>query len=147
MSSNPPSAETPPWIEASRAFLHLLEAEGEGAVADLKAALTALVAAAEGTRLPEIDEDQEHDPLVHEETWWMAHVQRRFPKLGLYAAPDGLYGDAAGDLAELALELEQSLSIADAGKPVLAQWEWRFGYDTHWGWAHAQPLLMHLATG
>ena len=42
-------------------------------------------------------------------------------------------------------ELEKA--IADAGKPELAQWEWRFGYDTHWGWAHAQPLLMHLAKG
>lgn len=143
MSNHTPS-ETQPWIETGRAFLRFLEADGEGRLADLKAHLAALIAVAEATVLPDLEEDQEHDPEVHEEDYWSAHAARRFPSLGVYAQSDDGYGLATGDLSELALELEQSLAIADAGKPVLGQWEWRFGYETHWGWAHAQPLLKHL---
>ncbi len=144
---NPLSAETLPWIETSRAFLRFLEAEGEGSNGDLKAHLAALVAVAEATPLPNLEDDEEHDPQVHEEAYWGRHAVRRFPALGPYEIADERFGWAPGDLSELALELEQSLAIADAGKLVLAQWEWRFGYDTHWGWAHAQPLLQHLSKG
>jgi len=143
MSNHAPS-ETSPWTETSRAFLRFLEAEGEGRLADLKAHLAALIAVAEATPLPDLDQDEEHDPQVHEETYWSGHARRRFPTLGSYELPGDEFGLADGDLAELALELEQSLAIADAGKAVLAQWEWRFGYETHWGWAHAQPLLKYL---
>jgi len=146
MTPNHPASETPPWIEASRAFLQYLEAGGEGSTDGLKAHLAGLIAVAEATALPSLEDDQDHDPDVHEEAWWDAHAVRRFPMLGAYPTPDGLYGDAPGDLSELALELEQSLAIAAAGKPELALWEWRFGYDTHWGWAHAQPLMQYLET-
>jgi len=145
MSPIPASTMPSSWIEASRDFLSFLEADGEGSIHDLAERLAGLIAVAEATPLPSLDTDEEHEPDVHDEEYWGGHAVRRFPALAqLYPMPDDLYGLGAIDLAELALELEQSLVIADAGKPVLAQWEWRFGFDTHWGWAHAQPLLSYL---
>jgi hypothetical protein len=39
----------------------------------------------------------------------------------------------ADDLADIYRDLKAGLSIFEANHPIDAAWEWRFGFQTHWG--------------
>lgn len=39
----------------------------------------------------------------------------------------------ADDLADIYRDLQAGLSLFEADHPIDAAWEWRFGFQTHWG--------------
>jgi hypothetical protein len=43
------------------------------------------------------------------------------------------YNSLAGDLSEIWADLREGLSLYDHGHVVEAVWEWRFGFEHHWG--------------
>ncbi len=65
-----------------------------------------------------------------------------FPSLGYYPAVDpggeltrqeASVGDAIDDLADIARDLKEVLWHCENTTPQAAIWEFRFGYQTHWG--------------
>jgi hypothetical protein len=50
-------------------------------------------------------------------------------------------GSLADDVADIYLTLRGGLDLVEAGKPRgAALWEWKFGFDEHWG-RHAAHAL------
>ncbi|NKJ42690.1 DUF5063 domain-containing protein [Novosphingobium sp. SG720] len=74
-----------------------------------------------------------------------------FPELGHYAVVDPLegvdqeviLGDAIDDLADIARDLSGVLLLIEKGAINDAIWDFRFGYETHWG-VHLHQLRSYL---
>lgn len=91
--------------------------------------------------LPEPDETPEPvRPNMAEE----AKIRERFTKLAVDEYWDvfdpldssdraAIYSSLAGDLSEIWGDLKEGLSLYEKGKTADAVWEWRFGFDSHWG--------------
>lgn len=54
-------------------------------------------------------------------------------------------GSLSDDVADIYLELRNGFTLFDEGKPGEAAWEWRFGFDNHWG-RHAAHAIYALHT-
>jgi hypothetical protein len=52
-------------------------------------------------------------------------------------------GSTVDDVGDIYLEIARGLMLYDLGRAVEALWEWRFGFQTHWG-KHATGLLRAL---
>lgn len=102
-------------------------------------------------RVPDVKPDTEelspsvpYEPLAE-------RASASFPELGHYAdvePQDGLkqeiaLGDAIDDLADIARDLSGVLWHIERGAINDAYWEFRFGYQTHWG-AHLHRLRRYL---
>jgi len=44
-----------------------------------------------------------------------------------------IQGSLADDIADIYRDLEEGLVLKDEASPQNAIWEWRFGFDSHWG--------------
>lgn len=102
-------------------------------------------------RVPLRGEERPEPPRID-----YAVVQRRFatafPDLGLYDAvtelskadgdPEVTAGDALDDLADIAVDLQEVLDRAKVSVHN-AVWEFRFGFETHWG-THLRWLQLYL---
>ncbi len=132
--------DDPEWITVSRRFLAFLESDGEGSTTDLAGELEHLLAAGADVGLPDTDEEApERDALVTYKRWY-ACAQRRFPTLAdSDCEPGGRW--AGDDLADIATDLEEAVDLWEEGLRRAALWEFRFGWQTHWGPHHARPLL------
>jgi hypothetical protein len=123
-------------------FCTLLETATELELAELRAkllqALPELYLAA--TKLPDLfaDVDVEHEPLKLDllvalskhlgdnDTYWQVFDPTGKDK------PSA--GSLADDLSEIRFDLQQGLLALERGAPVDAVvWEWRFGFENHWG--------------
>ena len=137
--------DDPEWITASRRFLAFLESDGEGSAAELARELEHLLSAGADVGLPETDEEAPQRDALATYKRWYACAQRRFPALA--DSDDETGGRWVGDdLADIATELEQAVDLWEAGLSRAAQWEFRFGWQTHWGPDHARTLLDWLRT-
>jgi hypothetical protein len=93
-------------------------------------------------------EPAEPPPSDHEPMHKLA--AQAFPGLGFYACvspePDAseiTMGDAIGDIAEIACDLQEVVWRWENIGPDDAIWEFRFGFQTHWG-RHLQDLRRYL---
>jgi hypothetical protein len=133
-------------------FLDLFDyPTGERSLRDLAIALDGLVQTYFLTSDMEPTE-QEKDYERHiDEAEFAAHAQECFPELGFYwmADPEGspkqeIGGSyAVGDLAEIAGDLTKVREIADRNGLTDAVWDFRFGYQSHWG-RHIHELRTYL---
>ena len=137
---------------AINGFLGLLKEEPDNEdvrLVKLCEALDRLVA--EYHRAPDVEPDTEgvsdsvpYEPLA-------ARASASFPELGLYADVDPSevlpqevgVGDAIDDLADIARDLTGVLGLINNGATNDAIWEFRFGYQTHWG-IHLHNLRRYL---
>ena len=94
--------------------------------------------------LPNCEPDNESDPpdSPHEEYVRLYHrAAARFPLLGYYPyiEPKGdigeevFLGDAIDDIADIARDLSTVVWYMDQNRPASAIWDFRFGYQSHWG--------------
>ncbi|WP_160174179.1 DUF5063 domain-containing protein [Sphingopyxis sp. MWB1] len=147
------SSHSPASIEAAiQDYLALLKdkPDEEGVrLARLCEALDRLVI--EYHRSPDVDPDTEDEiPSVPYEPW-AARAAASFPELGLYAHAEPMegldqqltLGDAIDDLADIASDLSDVLCLIRRGAINDAIWEFRFGYQSHWG-MHLHRLRYYL---
>jgi hypothetical protein len=116
---------------------------------DLAKALDGLVEAYHQTADVEPD-SQTLAPRV-EETKYRQAAAAAFPELHMYAVVDPQDGPeqqvglsvAAGDLGEIAGDLLEVLWLFDNSSHNNAVWQFRFGYQSHWG-RHLHELRLYL---
>lgn len=80
-----------------------------------------------------------------------AQVSKSFPELGFYPTVDQLEGFdqevgqgwGVDDLSDIAIDLTEVLWLAGQGRVNDAIWEFRFGYQNHWG-SHLHSLRPYL---
>jgi hypothetical protein len=146
MSSSLTATDPNAWITLSRDFLAFVSTEGEGSLDDLAGKVSALVALAEATELPTLsDAENELDEHPSPASDWLTHAEQRFPALTDWRPDEADLGYAPDNVCEIAEELDRSLQLLAQGHAIPALWEWRFGYEHHWGPHHAAPLLTQLA--
>jgi hypothetical protein len=136
---------------AIRRFLYVLEGGGDAGLYDLAKALDALVATYH--RVPDVSPDTTEAsaaPAIDEQRVIEA-ASAAFPDLGCYALvdPQEIEGGeiglsiSAGDLAEIAADLSGVLWLFENAGYNDAVWEFRFGYQMHWG-RHLHELRTYL---
>lgn len=146
MSSSLAATDPNAWIALSQDFLAFVAAEGEGSLSELAEKVSALVAAAEATGLPELSEAEsavEGWPTLADA--WLDQAGRRFPALTDWLEQEMDFGYGPDNVSEIAEELDRALRVLAQGHTRSALWEWRFAYEHHWGPHHAAPLLGQLA--
>jgi hypothetical protein len=130
------------FTAVARDFCALLETATELEFGELRRRLLRILPALylAGAKLPRLDEDGdvEHVPLKLDvlvalsehlganDTYWevLDPTQREKP----------IAGSLAADLSEIRFDLQQGLLALERGAPVEAVvWEWRHGFDHHWG--------------
>jgi hypothetical protein len=138
-------------LDASKALLDLVNVE-EAAVDSerpLALALDRLALAYHFADAP-FDETQYPDPARADYQALYERIKVRFPRLGYYDDKIGLVeksersiGDAAEDLADIAVDLQDVLLRRQANGERDALWHFRFGFETHWG-RHLRCLQLYL---
>jgi len=147
--ANPATASMATAINAYLALLKEEPDEENVRLSKLCEALDSLLV--EYHRAPDVEPDTEDSsPTVPYEPL-AARASASFPELGLYTDVDpteGLtqevtQGDAIDDLADIARDLSGVISLIESGAANDAIWEFRFGYQTHWG-MHLHRLRRYL---
>lgn len=137
-----------------RRFLRLvLEASGSASSAeieDLRALLDRLAVLATSVQARPVSAAEAQLPSP---AFVRARVAERFPRLGLYTAPnhevghdvgqEPLIGDAVDDLADIARDLAGVEDLFRRGHPDDAVWTFTFLYRIHWG-EHLRCLAWFL---
>ncbi len=147
--ANPSTAS---MVSAINGYLALLKDEPDNdniRLVNLCEALDCLLI--EYHRAPNVEPDTEEiSPSVPYEPL-AARASASFPELGLYADADPLegltqeltLGNAIDDLADIARDLSGVLWHMEQGAVNDAIWDFRFGYETHWG-MHLHQLRRYL---
>jgi hypothetical protein len=136
------SEEIESFTTVARNFCTLLETATELELKELRTRLLHVLPALylAGAKLPmlDVDADVEHVPLKLDlvvalsrhlgdnDTYWQVldPTQKEEP----------IAGSIATDLSEIRFDLQQGLAALERGVPIEAVvWEWRFGFDHHWG--------------
>jgi hypothetical protein len=138
-------------VTAIDAYLSLLRdgAERQPTLSDLARALDDLVMVYHDT--PDVGPDSDELGERVEERPLREQASRAFPELGMYAlvepegGPDQQCGmsDAIDDLAEIAVDLTEILWLFEHRSHNDAVWEFRLGYQSHWG-RHLHELRIYL---
>lgn len=93
--------------------------------------------------LPDVAEDSEElADLVTSEEW--KHVRNRLSELPIDgywfifeprtdSPEEPVFGTLSDDLGDIYRDVKEGLLLFELGKIDDAIWEWRFGFDTHWG--------------
>lgn len=134
------AADEPEWVRESRSFLAFLAADGPGETGELRARLHRLLVLGERTPPP----DETGGPAPPRSVF-VPDAARRFEHLDAGDDPDARW--VSDDPRDIAGDLATAIAAWDAGQVASAAWEWRFGYETHWGALHARPLLAWLEAG
>ena len=141
-------------LEAARALLALPDVVGTPAQREekLRSALDRLALAYGSVKSMSFPEGEQPEPPRAEYTVVRARFAAAFPGLGFYNAVLDLSepqkqaevttGDALDDLADIALDLQEVLDRSKASIED-ALWDFRFGFQTHWG-AHLRWLQLYL---
>jgi hypothetical protein len=136
------SEEVESFIALARDFCALLERATQLEPNELRTRLVhilpALYLAGAKLPLPDVDADVEHVPLQldllvalskhlgRNDTYWDVYdpTQKGKP----------MARSVATDLSEIRFDLQQGLLALERGEPIDAVvWEWRFGFEHHWG--------------
>lgn len=133
-------------------YLAVLEGRDNPTLSDLARALDRLVMTYHSTEDVEPDgDDDPHIDLLEEELRIGKAAADAFPMLGWYAVADPedepdqkvAYSISIGDLAEIATDLRRVLWLFENASFNDAVWDFRFGYQTHWG-RHLHELRPYL---
>jgi hypothetical protein len=136
------SEEIERFVTVARDFCALLETGTALELGELRArllhSLPALYLAGAKLPNPDVDVEVEHVPLELDllvalsrhlgdnDTYWDVHDPTQKDK--------PVAGSLAADLSEIRFDLQQGLLALERGEPVEAVvWEWRFGFENHWG--------------
>ena len=100
---------------------------------------------------PDTEPDQGEDAPLVEHGVFLDPINAAFPSFGFYAdvdpSDDLNQGIGAGlaydDLADIATDLADVRWYFDQGRPETAIWDFRFGYQSHWG-RHLHDLRRYL---
>jgi hypothetical protein len=130
-------------------YLNLLDrdpADGESGLRNLALALDHLVSVYFETHHVEPAGDEEAPSRSYAEFYQRAG--KAFPELGLYPYADPgeekpLVADAIDDIADIAGDLAEVLWHFDNTSVANGVWEYRFGYQHHWG-DHLHSLRNYL---
>ena len=140
---------------AIRRYLNVLEGSGGATLYDLAKALDELVATYH--RVPDVEPDTTDASAAPrgDERAIQEAASAAFPDLDWYALvepsegekQDVLLSSALGDLSEIAGDLMEVLWLFDNASHNDAVWEFRFGYQSHWGrhLHQVRPYLHELA--
>ena len=136
---------------AIRRYLDALQGANGATLYDLSKALDGLVATYHG--VPDVEPDTtEASPAPRaDERSIIDAATAAFPELDWYALVDPQDGQeqkigmsfAVGDLAEIAADLMEVLWLFENASHNDAVWEFRFGYQSHWG-RHLHELRGYL---
>jgi hypothetical protein len=134
-----------------RHYLDVLEGANDCTLYDLAKALDELVATYHRVADVEPDTTEASAAPRPDEKRIVDAATAKFPDLGWYAlvdpegAPDQQVGMsiAASDLAEIASDLMGVLWLFENGSHNDAVWDFRFGYQSHWG-RHLHELRTYL---
>ena len=139
--------------DAIAGFLHQLDRnpiDGDAGVRSLALALDRLVAVY--FELDEIEPEGGPEPPPKSSGDFHRRASNAFPELGLYpyADPGGepgkevsLVADAIDDIGDIASDLAEVLWYLDNGSVADGLWDFRFGYQHHWG-DHLHSLRNYL---
>lgn len=137
--------------ESIRNYLDVIDARNGATLYDLAKALDQLVITYHST--PDVSPDSVEASAAPktEERPIIDAVSAAFPDLGFYALVDPDGGPeqgmgmalAPGDLAEIAVDLLEVLWLFENAGHNDAVWEFRFGYQYHWG-KHLHELRPYL---
>ena len=133
-------------------YLSMLESEENGGVdrlAGLARALDQLVMVYHGTE--DVGPDTESVGPRGGERSYAEAAAATFPELGWYALVEPDRGTeqqvglsvATGDLAEIAIDLEEVLWLFENASENDAVWQFRWGYQNHWG-RHLHEIRVYL---
>lgn len=136
-----------------RAYLDLLRsapADTRDRLLQLAATLDSLCAAFNETRDVELTEEEADAPRADPKPFG-EQAASSFPELGFYPDVDPLKGFdqeiAQGwgldDLMDIAVDLNEVLWLIDARRVTDAVWQFRWGYENHWG-DHLHDLRRYL---
>ncbi len=153
--SSDPLAQTAAMVGPINDFLSLIDnspQESHARLRKLAEALDSLVSAYHGTADVDVDDDQTDAPKIDYQSLYQ-RLGAAFPELGYYAQVDPIEGldqriglaDAIDDLADIAKDLTEVLWHIENNTASNAVWEFRFGYQTHWG-THLHRLRGYLHT-
>jgi hypothetical protein len=141
-------------LSAIAEFTSLFAAERrEVSLDDLITALARLLHVAAQMRDEDVeghDDDQTLAAGAAEHAHAMTVAGARFPGLALYPSYDltsddkepGL-SDPYDDMGDIYRDLLSVTRLAEKGHMMDARWDFRFGFETHWG-LHASELLQYL---
>jgi hypothetical protein len=136
---------------ASRHYLDVLQGKESATLYDLAKALDELVATYH--RVPDVEPDTIDGSAAPrtDERPIIDAAEACFPELGWYALVDPQGGQeqqawpsmAVGDLAEIASDLLKVLWLFENAGHNNAVWQFRFGYQYHWG-RHLHEIRLYL---
>lgn len=136
---------------AIRRYLDVLEGTDGATLYDLAKALDGLVATYH--RVPDVEPDTTEASAAPrtDERRIIDAAMAAFPDVGWYALVDPQDGQdqqigmsiAVSDLAEIASDLMEVLWLFENASHNDAVWEFRFGYQNHWG-RHLHELRSYL---
>lgn len=136
---------------AIRRYLDVLQGKDDATLADLAKALDGLVTTYHD--VPDVEPDTSEGSTAPraEERPIIDAATGAFPALDWYALVDPEDGPdqqvrmsiAVGDLAEIAADLIEVMWLFENASHNDAVWEFRFGYQTHWG-RHLHEVRTYL---
>jgi len=136
---------------AIRNYLNVLQGKGAPTLYDLAKALDELVSTYH--RVPDVEPDTSDGSAApqNDEKPIIDAANAAFPVLDWYALVEPEDGQeqeigmsiAVGDLAEIASDLLEVLWLFENASHNDAVWEFRFGYQTHWG-RHLHEIRTYL---
>jgi hypothetical protein len=141
-------------IEAATALLALPDAPGTVVERKdtLRVVLDRLAVVYDSVKRTTLREEDLPEPPRIDYGVVRARFAAAFPDLGLYDAvtelskadgsPEVTAGDALDDLADIAVDLQEVLDRAKVSIDD-AVWEFRFGFETHWG-THLRWIQLYL---
>lgn len=136
---------------AIRCYIDVLGGKDAATLYELAKALDGLVVTYHQTPDVEPDTTEASEAPPTDERRIVDTATAAFPDLGLYALVDPQDGldqkiglsIAVGDLAEIASDLLEVLWLFENASHNDAVWEFRFGYQTHWG-RHLHEIRTYL---
>lgn len=147
------------FADLARAYCKLLEnQEPIEASIFARECLILLLRLYEGAMLlPDIEASEEAPPRIDHETWKVMFdaIAARMPGRDFYWTvfepveldpPNPVVGSLADDIADIWGDLKPGLVLIDTGGPncrSAAVWDWRFGFNSHWG-RHAVEAITVL---
>jgi len=147
------------FVSVARRFLSLVEGfeahPRDEFICVVEPVLVDLYGSALGLGRGATDDDGGNWERMDMSEWWDL-FQRLGQHLGSYDAYDCVFdpydlgsqpvrGLVSDDLADICRDLREGLDLYDAGRTDEAVWQWRFGFDSHWG-QHATHALYALRT-
>ena len=134
------------FAEVARRFCRFVESldgqSGEGLEAAYSVLAELILA---GTRLPSVEAPELEGAEVPppKTSIGFGRFEAYWEVFDPYVEEMPVAGSLSDDFVDIHADLSRGLRVYDQGNVMAAAWEWRFGFDTHWG-HHAVDALRAL---